>query len=290
MTKNPPFSPQCQGNGNRMKLNYFKTTQGMRARASTEDDFQNSTYVRSEITDKEDLLNDLFIVALIPAYNEGESIKNIISKTRKFVDHIIVCNDGSSDRTGVIVSQMEVELINHIKNVGKGQTLRTLYTKAIEYNPDIIVTLDGDGQHDPSEIPRLLKEIVYEKSDVVIGSRFLPKSVTDISPVRRFGLKTINLFERLLFKSKISDNQSGFRAFSKAAFQIFCDAQETGYGIETEQNILAVKHNLKISEVPVTISYKNLPNSSKKHFIKHGFELIIVILRNYGKHIFRKQA
>ena len=287
MTPQPPVSTKWQSKDNPIKLRYLKTNHGSK---SIEDDVQKENHARMEITDNDYLLNDLFIVALIPAYNEGESIKNIISKTRNYVDHIIVCNDGSSDRTGAIVSQMEVELINHIKNNGKGQALRTLFRKAQDYKPDIIVTLDGDGQHDPSEIPRLLKEIVYKKSDVVIGSRFLPKSATDITPVRRFGLKTINLFERLLFKSKISDNQSGFRAFSKTAFQIFNDTQETGYGIETEQNILAVKHNLKISEVPVTITYKNLPNSSKKHFIKHGYELIIVILRNYGKHIFRKQA
>ena len=287
MKRNSPFNPQRQGNGKCLKLNYLKTTQGIK---SIEDDLQEGTHARSEIYDNNYLLNDLFIIALIPAYNEGESIQNIISQTRNFVDHIIVCNDGSSDMTGDIVFKTGVELINHIKNTGKGQALRTLYTKAIEYNPDIIVTLDGDGQHDPLEIPRLIKEIVYNKSDVVIGSRFLENSVTDITPVRSFGLKTINLLERLLFKSKISDNQSGFRAFSKNAFKIFNDTQETGYGVETEQNILAIKHGLKISEVPVTVSYKNLPNTSKKHFILHGLELIMVILRHYGKYTFQKIA
>ncbi|MHA2053211.1 MAG: glycosyltransferase family 2 protein [Candidatus Hodarchaeales archaeon] len=287
MKKNTHFNPQRQGNGKRLKLHYLKTTQGMK---SIEDDLAKISQVSSGITDKEDVLNDLFIVALIPAYNEGKSIKNIISQTRNVVDHIIVCNDGSSDMTGEIVFKMDVELINHIKNSGKGQALKTLYAKAVEYNPDIIVTLDGDGQHDPLEIPRLINEILDNESDVVIGSRFLQNSVTDISPVRSFGLKTINLLERLLLKSKISDNQSGFRAFSKNAFKIFNDTQEKGYGVETEQNILAVKHDLKISEVPVTITYKNLPNNSKKHFIKHGFELIIVILRNYGKHILRQNT
>ena len=222
---------------------------------------------------------------MIPAYNEGGSIKRIIYLTKKFVDHVIVCNDGSSDKTAEIVTKMNVELINHKKNIGKGQALKTLFNQAIKYNPDIIVTIDGDGQHNPLEIPRLINEIIENNSDVVIGSRFLHGSFTDITFVRSFGLKSINLLERILFNSNISDTQSGFRAFSKKAFQIVKNPQETGYGVETEQHILAAKHHLVISEGPVSIFYRNLPNSSKKHFLKHGLELITVILRFYKNNI-----
>lgn len=279
MTKQPSIIPQRQGKSKENNKSYFQKNYYIKP---IEDNTSKEIFkLSNEIAYDSYALNNLFIIALIPAYNEGESIKNIISLTRKYVDHIIVCNDGSSDKTADIVSKMNVDLVNHMKNIGKGQALRTLFKEATKYNPDIIVTLDGDGQHDPLEIPRLLKEIVYNKSDVVIGSRFLQGSVTDITRVRSFGLKTINLLERLLFNFKISDTQSGFRAFSNSAFQIFSNSREIGYGTEMEQNILAHKYGLQISEVPVTITYKNLPNSSKKHFIKHGFELLTVMVRQY---------
>ena len=283
MTKQPSIIPHGQGKSKENNKSYFQKNYYIRP---IEDNASIEIFkVSNEIAYDSYSLNNLFIVALIPAYNEGESIKNIVSLTRKYVDHVIVCNDGSSDKTAEIVSKMNVDLVNHTKNIGKGQALRTLFKEATKYNPDIIVTLDGDGQHDPLEIPRLLKGILYNKSDVVIGSRFLQGSVTDITRVRSIGLKTINLLERLLFNSKISDTQSGFRAFSKSAFKIFSNAQESGYGTELEQNILATKYGLQISEVPVTITYRNLPNSSKKHFIAHGFELLTVIVRHYVRNV-----
>ena len=219
------------------------------------------------------------IVAVIPALNEEASIGNIILSTQKYVNRVIVCNDGSSDRTGEIVLKFGVDLINNPKRSGKGNALRSLFKEAIKFDPDIIITLDADGQHDTSNIPRLLNPIIFDESDVVIGSRFLKDSVTDISLLRSIGLRIINFLHDFLFRSQVKDTQSGFRAFSKKAFKVVLKSNENGYGIESEQLIIASNEGIKISEVPVNVRYNGLQNTSKMNFIKHGACLVVTLLR-----------
>ncbi len=221
------------------------------------------------------------IIAVIPAYNEEESIEYIVTLTKKYVSHVIVCNDGSLDATADIVSKLGAILINHIKRIGKGSALRALFKEAIKYDADVIITIDADGQHDPSQIPRLLKPILLDESDIVVGSRFLKDSYTDISFIRNIGLRTLNLFQSILFRTQVTDFQSGFRAFSKKSFKTVLNSKEKGYGIESEQLILALKYGMRLSEIPVSIKYNNLSNTSKSNFILHGFEIASTLLKLY---------
>jgi glycosyltransferase involved in cell wall biosynthesis len=162
--------------------------------------------------------------------------------------------------------------------MGKGATLIDLFTAAKKYDPYIVITLDADGQHDPNDIPRILEPLKKGDADLVIGSRYIRGAKTDAPLYRRFGLKIINFLSRRMIKSNVKDTQSGFRAFTIKALKEL-HTESDGFGIESEQIILALKSGLRIREVPITIKYKGLPKTSKKHFLLHGGEIITTILK-----------
>jgi len=114
-----------------------------------------------------------FIIACIPAFREDASIARVIVKTLRYVDRVIVCDDGSPDMTAEIAERLGVEVIRHERNLGYGAALCSLFKRARELDPDVMVTLDADLQHDPDEIPKVLSPILRSEADVVIGSRFL---------------------------------------------------------------------------------------------------------------------
>jgi glycosyltransferase involved in cell wall biosynthesis len=218
-------------------------------------------------------------IACIPAYNEEKTIARVIIEAQKYVDKVIVCDDGSKDLTGEIAERLGADVIRHEKNMGKGAALRDLLTLAKKYNPSIIVTIDADGQHNPNDIPVLLEPIEKGEADFVIGSRFIEGAKTDAPLYRRFGLKIINFFNKATTKSNVKDTQSGFRALTIKALNELCSTESEGFGVESEQLTLAIKRGLRIKEVPITIKYKGLPKTSKKFSISHGGEIIATILK-----------
>ena len=223
------------------------------------------------------------VIACIPAYNEEESIFDVIKATENFVKKVLVCNDGSIDNTSEVVKKTQATLLSQEKKMGKGFTLRTLFREAIKLDPEVIITLDADNQHNPSDIPVLLKEIMRNGSDIVVGSRFVKGAHTDISKWRLFGLNVINYLQNALTNCSVIDSQSGFRAFTKDAFSVVLESREDGYTIESEQLFLAAEKGIKVTEVPITVKYKGLHSTSKKNFIVHGLELVNYILRYYIK-------
>jgi glycosyltransferase involved in cell wall biosynthesis len=215
------------------------------------------------------------IIACIPAYNEALHIHEIIQKTSNFVNKIIVCDDGSSDNTYEILSKIpEIEIIRNETNLGKGYTMRRLLEKAKKNNPDIVIFLDGDLQHNPEEIPIFINAIVNDHADFVIGSRFIKGGNSNPPLYRRIGLAFFNMAN----SKNVTDSQSGFRAIKGEALDHFISTRENGYGIEYEQISIAQKANLTIVEVPISISYHGM-STSKKNPISHGLELVITILR-----------
>ena len=220
-----------------------------------------------------------FIVACIPAYNEERSIARVIVKAMNYVDRVIVCDDGSTDMTAEIAERLGAEVIRHERNLGKGAALRTLFMRAMELGSDIVVTLDGDGQHDPSEIPRVVDPIVKGKADMVVGSRFIFGSGMDAPLYRRIGLRLINLFSKMRVKDVARDTQSGFRAFSSKLLDLMRKCKTDGYGVEMEQLAIAVKNGFRVVEVPITVKYQGLERTSKRNPIRHGAEIIGTILR-----------
>jgi glycosyltransferase involved in cell wall biosynthesis len=219
------------------------------------------------------------VIAIIPAYNESRNIGKIIAETSKYVTIIIVVDDGSEDNTAELAMSKNTKVIRTRRNMGKGTALKRGLVECLKYNPDIIVTLDADGQHDPADIPKLLEPIKNGEADIVIGSRCDNNSLSEIPMVRGFGLSFINFINRSLMKSTIKDSQSGFRAYAKSILSMISNYNSTGYGVETEQLATAELYGFHIVEVPVTIRYRGLENTSKKNSILVGANIISTIFR-----------
>jgi glycosyltransferase involved in cell wall biosynthesis len=218
-------------------------------------------------------------VAVIPAYNEEYGIAKVVLGTRRYVDKVIVCDDGSNDMTSVIAKELGAIVVRHGENRGKGEALRTLYKEIMAFDPDIIVTVDGDGQHNPDQIPMLVKPIEAGDSDVVIGSRYVDGGIMDAPLHRRFGLRVINFLYKKVAGLEVKDTQCGFRAYSKKAFEFLLQGDEKGYGIEGEQLVLASRNGIRLTEVPVSVKYNGLGATSKKSAFLHGADLIATLFR-----------
>jgi len=219
------------------------------------------------------------IIAVIPAYNESLRIRELINIARKYVTQVVVIDDGSTDDTFTQANHCEAIVLRTRRNRGKGAALRRGFRECMKYNPDIIVTLDADGQHDPTEIPKLLEPIVKGFADMVIGSRYSTNSIHEIPLIRGIGLSVINALNKSLVSVNVRDTQSGFRAYSRTVFGTVSDYYSDGYGAETEQLAQVEVYGFDIVEVPVNIRYKGLEKTSKKNPISHGLHLITTILK-----------
>jgi len=214
----------------------------------------------------------LQIVIGIPAYNEEKNIASIILKLKKLTDKIIVCNDGSFDLTGSIAEKMGAIVVNHPKNLGYGAAIRTIFEKGREVDADILVTFDADGQHRIEDIQIVLEPIIKNQADIVIGSRFLNDGGHNVPAYRKAGIKAITSVANLSSDTKITDSQSGFRAYSKKVLkEIF--PSEYGMGVSTEILIKANKIGFKIKEVPITILYDG--DTSTHHPVSHGISVLL---------------
>ena len=188
----------------------------------------------------------------IPAYNEEKNIASIITKLKKITDSIIVCDDGSSDLTGDIAKNLGVTCVSHPKNLGYGAAIRSIFLKAKEIDSDILVTFDADGQHRIEDISSVIEPIKEKVADVVIGSRFLDKKSKDLPNYRKLGIKLITKVTNISIKEKLTDSQSGFRAYSKKTLEQIIPA-DSGMGVSTEILIKSSNLELVIAEVPIEV-------------------------------------
>jgi glycosyltransferase involved in cell wall biosynthesis len=212
------------------------------------------------------------IVAIIPAYNEEKALADVIAKTFKYVDKVIVVNDGSVDKTAEVALNAGAEVISHSTNLGKGEALKSGF-KALN-DDSIIVTIDGDGQHNPNEIPDLIKPIVEGSADLVNGSRYMNGPEENTPAYRRVGQRVLDIATNISAGIKVTDSQSGFRAFSSKARDCF-RFKDTGFGIESEMLVDASEAGLKIVEVPITVRYD--VDGSTKDPITHGVGVLLNI-------------
>ncbi|MFH2110833.1 MAG: glycosyltransferase family 2 protein [Candidatus Bathyarchaeota archaeon] len=223
--------------------------------------------------------NKPLIVACIPAFNEERSIGGVVVRALRYVDRVVVCDDGSRDLTGVIAEGLGAVVVRHERNRGKGAALRSAFLRARELGVDVIVMLDADGQHDPEEIPGLVEPVLKGEADMVVGSRYVGGSRMDAPFYRRVGLSLFNALSGGSGDSGVGDTQSGFRAFSAKALDVVVGCKAEGYGVETEQLALAQKSGLRVVEVPVSVRYRGLGKTSKKNPAYHGFEIVDTVLR-----------
>ena len=217
----------------------------------------------------------MYIVACIPAYNEELNIRKTIENVEKFVDKVIVCDDGSNDNTALEAEDAGAYVIKCEKNKGKGAALQELFKFAKVSNVDIMITIDADGQFIPDEIPLLLKSIIEEKSDIVIGYRFDDK--TEMPKYRKIGNKFLDKITNLAEDIGVRDTQSGFRSYSKKAIEII-NFKTNGFGADSEILIDATQKKLKISEEKVTVIYNTGGRTSTKNPISHTSEVVASII------------
>ena len=207
----------------------------------------------------------------IPAYNEEKNIASIIIKLKKITDSIIVCDDGSSDMTSEISKNLGAVVISHKKNLGYGAAIQTIFEKSIELDSDILVTFDADGQHRIEDINKILQPLENNEADIVIGSRFLDNE-SKIPNYRKIGIKVITQVTNASLKKKLTDSQSGFRAYNKQVLTQISPS-EMGMGISTEILIKASSKRLRITEIPTTVLY--FDGKSTHNPVSHGTSVLV---------------
>ena len=219
----------------------------------------------------------------MPAFNEEKSIAHVIKETQKYTDDIIVIDDGSSDNTSQIATDNGTYTIKHPTNMGKGVALKSGfdYIQKLEY--DIVITIDADNQHNPNEIPKLIQAI-NNGADFVNGSRYINGPEENTPAYRRIGQQVLDIATNITTGLKITDSQSGFRAFNKKTCQCF-KFRDTGFGIESEMLADAAEAKLKIVEVPITVRYD--VDGSTKNPVSHGVGVLIKIIIDKIRRIFK---
>ncbi len=213
------------------------------------------------------------VAVLLPAYNEEVSIASMVLLSLQYADEVIVIDDGSSDRTSEVSRLAGATVLSHTTNKGKGAALKTGFKYAQDY--DIIVTIDADGQHNPSEILDVIKPIMEDRADIVNGSRYIAGKDTTTPTYRRVGQTVLDNATYLASGVKLTDTQSGFRAFSSKSIEYF-NFDPNGFGIESDMLIEASVNKLRIVEVEITVRYD--VNTTTDNPIVQGFSVLMRIL------------
>ncbi len=212
------------------------------------------------------------IIAAIPAYNEEKYIGTVVLKTKQYVGEVIVVDDGSTDQTGNVARLAGATVIQHKRNKGYGASIQALLAEARRRDPDILILLDADSQHNPDEIPSLIKPI-FDGSDLIIGSRVQQSS--NIPRYRRIGLRVLSYFSRILSGEKVADSECGLRALSSKAIAEL-KLTQNGMAISAEMIATAAERGLKIVEVPVSAIYTK--DGSTLNPLVHGLGNLALII------------
>lgn len=220
------------------------------------------------------------VSVIIPAYNEEKSIGNVINETVSVLDdlnipyEIIVVNDGSTDKTGIMASSCKVQVLNNNCNCGKGFSLRKALNHA---NGDIVVTIDSDGEHKPKELIALINSVM-NGSDVAAGSRFMGRKSGVTTRINVLGNNMLNLAIFLLTGYRITDSQTGFRAAKKEVL-LNLNLNSDRYEIETEITVKCLINNYVLTELPITVERRKY-SASKLKILYDGTRMLMTILES----------
>ena len=224
------------------------------------------------------------IILVIPAYNEEESILNTYKSVEQYNKNatekldVIVINDGSKDKTKEVLEKNNIPHINLINNLGIGGAVQTGYKYAFENNYDIAIQFDGDGQHDVNYVKSIVEPIENNKSNMVIGSRFIEKNKEGFksSKARRIGISIISFFIKIKTKTKVYDVTSGFRAIDRNVLKEFINYYPVEYP-EPISTVNILKKGQKVIEVPVVMKERKQGKSSISSW-KNAYYMMNVIL------------
>ena len=204
------------------------------------------------------------IIIGMPAYNEARYIGSLVLQAKRYAGEVVVVDDGSTDETAGIAGMAGATVVRHERNQGYGSTIRTLLDEARRRDADALVILDADSQHDPAEIPRLV-EGIKGGADIVIGSREMQKN--KIAGYRRLGQKVLSRMTGIASRTRLSDTESGFRAYSRKAINTL-ELKENGMAVSSEIISAAAARGLEIVEVPISVDY--IGDGSTLNPVKHG--------------------
>jgi dolichol-phosphate mannosyltransferase len=216
-------------------------------------------------------------IAAMPAYNEAHVIAEVINGCKKYVDRVVVVDDGSTDNTVGIAESLGAYVVRHETNIGYGAALKNCFEAARHLGAGAMVIIDSDGQHDPSEIPKLL-EPIKNGFDLVIGSRFVNGNGKNVPIYRKFGMKVLDVATYVAGGLNVTDSQSGFRAYGKRAIENI-HLYDTDMSAGSEILIQAGDYNLKFTEVEIHCRY-DLDNCSSEHPFIHGPRVLFRILKD----------
>jgi glycosyltransferase involved in cell wall biosynthesis len=214
-----------------------------------------------------------FVVAAIPCFNEERFIGSVVLKVKKYVDRVVVIDDGSSDASVEIATAAGAVVHRHDGNKGYGAAIRTALNSGKEQGADVLVVIDGDGQHEARDIPRLVKPVLDGEADVVIGSRFMGEASS--APLyRRLGQRILNVATNVGSGRRLSDSQSGFRAYSSKALGAL-NLTENGMSVSSEMQFAIANKGLKVAEISIEVCYGD---KSKRNPLAHGFNVLSRVL------------
>ena len=217
-------------------------------------------------------------LAAIPCYNEEHTIGSTVLKAKRFVDEVLVIDDGSTDSTATVAEYAGAIVVKNGKNKGYGSSLQRCFDYARQHRFEAMTLLDGDGQHDARDIQSIMKPILEGKTDIAIGSRFVNGNGKNVPYHRRLGIRILTSLTNANAKkhNRLTDGQSGFRAFSQKAIQLI-NPKDPRMGASAEILLQGNKYNLKYMEVPIDCRYDL--DGSTMNPVSHGLSVMVSIFR-----------
>ncbi len=218
------------------------------------------------------------IIAVIPGFNEATRIEGVIRDALKYVDRVIVVDDGSTDRTGEVAAKAGALVVRHIENCGAGAATMTGIDAARMLGATMIVTLDADEQHDPNDIPLILKPLQEDKADIVFPNRFGHRN--NIPGIRRVFNWIGNIITLLATGRWVSDSQNGLKAFGPKAVKEL-NILMSGFEFCTEIVRESVQHHWRIAEVPTKVLYSEYSLAKGQSFANGMRTAFKILLRSF---------
>lgn len=222
------------------------------------------------------------VLIIIPCFNEEKSIASLLDELLsinfgdKYTIDIAVVNDGSRDKTVEVISQFDIILLDLPVNLGIGGAVQTGFKYAFENDFDVAIQVDGDGQHPPREIIKMLRTYEEKSSNIVIGSRFITKQGFQSSALRRFGIFYLHWLNKILTQKNIFDITSGFRLFDKKAIALAARYYPDEYP-EPESLVIFAKAGFSIAETPVMMKPRQGGQSSIRYFSQMYYMIKVTI-------------
>jgi glycosyltransferase involved in cell wall biosynthesis len=203
-------------------------------------------------------------VAIVPARNEEDAIGGVVREIRAFDPglEVVVIDDGSTDRTAAVAAAAGARVVRLPFNLGIGGAVQTGFRYALAHGFDLAVRLDGDGQHDAAQLPKVIEPILADEADIVVGSRFASRDGHYRGPLaRRLGIRLFARIVSLLVGQRVTDTTSGFQALNRRGIALFAADYPHDYP-EVEATVMVHRHRLRLREVPVTMRERSTGSSS----------------------------